>query len=328
MRPICCLMVLLTAVAGCPLLPVGAPPAEPPDVLDLDRRYRTMLEHLGPFGDGGREVLDVAYRTLRRGRAEGKWNLVGLEDLWAEAVKEGAVLFNKPDRRWGLTRASETDDMFGQNTVGPWQMTISNIRLVYGRPYGIEPDWTEWRVYMYCRERPEVQAAMIADYIQEAYSQHGRRGPYGIQRYFSLSAYVRGQIGQGEWDRSVLAVSPAGDWSALTPEAKANTGFYAKQVLLGTRANPYGLLYWLWVTDDLEAVREALRTWRDQTRMVWDEIRNRPTLTEDAGGFTIRPSDLKYLQTFRECHADIERLVGEILNERMVEGTGAGSTGG
>ena len=41
------------------------------------------------------------------------------------------------------------------------------------------------------------------------------------------------------------------------------TGFYAKQLLLGSRFNPEGLLYWLYVSGDLQAIRQTLQTWSD-----------------------------------------------------------------
>ena len=288
--------------------------AEPPDhdraePIHLDRRYQAILKNIEVFGEGGREVLGVAYRALREGQKDGRWDLVGLEDLWAEAIKEGAVLFNKPDRRWGLTKAAGGPDNFTQSTVGPWQMTLNNIVNVYGEEYGIDPDWTNWRAYEYCRENPEILASMAADYLQESYSRYGRRGPYAIQRYYALNTFVRGQIGQGPWDRSVSAAPPGVDPALVSPEAKANTGFYAKQVLLGTRANPRGLLYWLWVSGDMDGIREVLQTWRDQRRLRWDEETNKPVLTDAPGGFAIRQEDLKYLAIVPACQRQIAALI-------------------
>jgi len=331
-------ILLLILCAGCPFLPPalsggGEPATEPvlaeadpgaeeaqrpesPELLDLDRRYEAILAASAPFGEGGREVLEVAYRVLREGRAEGRWPLVGLEDLWAEAIKEGTVLFNRPERRWGLTTADETADMLGQNTIGPWQITVRNVRYIYGRPYGIEPDWPDVKVYTFCRDNPDIQARMIADYIQEAYEKYGRRSPYGIQCYFSLRAFVRGTIGMGRWDQSVLPAAPGGNPALISPQDKANTGFYAKQLLLGTRTQPHGLLYWLWVTGDLDAIREVLRVWRDQRCFVWDEIRQKPRLTNVDGLFAIQPDDLKYLAVFPGCCPAVQPLVREVLAER------------
>jgi hypothetical protein len=300
------------------VLPLTAAEPECPELIDLDRRYQAMLKPSERYGEGGLEVLEVAYQALRQGKADNRWPLVGLEDLWAEAIKEGAGLFNKPARRWGLTRAGETDESFGQSTVGPWQMTINNVRNIYGPAYGIQPEWTDWRIYAYFRDNPDMQAGMIADYIQEAYGKYGRRGPYGIQRYFSLKPFIRGQIGLAAWDKPVLPPARYGDWASLSPEMKADTGFYAKQVLLGTRSNPRGLLYWLWVTRDLDAIREALRTWRDQCRMIWDAASNKLLLTDAPGNFAIQPEDLKYLRAFPDCYAEINRLVSEVLAEEEV----------
>ncbi len=282
---------------------------------DLDQRYEAIQVHSEPFGPGGGIVLETAYRTLRDGKAQGRWPVVGLEDLWVEAIQEGATLFNDPARRWGKTTAEETKDMIGQTTIGPWQITVTNVKTKYGLPYGVRPGWPDARVYAYCRDHPGIQVKMIADYIQEAYTKYGRRGPYGIQRYFWLEGYTRGWIGQGEWNKSVLPKPPDGDWRKLTPEMKADTGFYAKQILVGWRGNPRGLLYWLWVTGDLDGAREALRTWRDQTRMIWDDTVGDAVSTDEPGAFAISPADLEYMERFPECHRVITRLVKTVLSE-------------
>ena len=281
---------------------------------DLDRRRAAILARSNDFGPGGRVVLETAYRVLRDGQARQRWPLVGLEDLWVEAIQEGRGLFNQPDRRWGKTSAEETKDMIGQTTIGPWQITVTNVKTKYGLPYGVRPDWPDAQVYSYCRDHPEIQAKMIADYVQEAYAKYGRRGPYGIQRYFWLEGYTRGWIGQGAWDKSVLPEPPDGDWTKLTPEMKADTGFYAKQILVGWRGNPRGLLYWLWVTGDEDAIRAALRTWRDQRKMAWSEPASDAALRDEPGDFAIQPEDLRYVPP--ECRADLSRVVEQVLNER------------
>lgn len=291
-------------------------PPEDRSLQDLDRRYAAIRDKNQAYEAGGAVVLETAYRTLREGKAQGKWPVVGLEDLWVEAIQEGRTLFNDPARRWGKTTAAETKDMIGQTTIGPWQITVTNVRTKYGLPYGVSPDWADADVYAFCRDRPEVQVKMIADYIQEAYTNYGRRGPYGIQRYFWLEAYVRGWIGQGKWDQSVLPSPPDGDWKKLTPEMKADTGFYAKQILLGWRGNSRGLLYWLWVTGDVEGIRDTLRTWRDQKRMAWDEAASDAVLTQEPGNYAISPEDLAYLKKHPECHQAVTRLVAEVLAEK------------
>lgn len=314
-RTAVCMILVLAAEVGCR----GPAPRQPtgPDhrIADLDRRYERISAAATAYGRGGREVLDVAYRVLRAGQAAGKWRHVGLEDLWTEALQEGASLFEDPARRWGRTTAAETKDMLGQTTIGPWQITIDNVRNTYGRPYGVEASWSDREIYEFCRERPHVQAAMICDYIEEAYTKYGRRGPYGIQRYFWLEGFVRGWIGQGRWDKSVLPTPPDGDWRKLTPEMKADTGFYAKQVVCGWPGSGERLLYWLCVTGDDEGIRELLRAWRDQRRMVWDDARGEPVLTDDPGGFAIRPDDLGYLASSAACHDMVLAIVHSVLCE-------------
>ena len=307
-----CLFILAILLIPLGCRTVTVKPAEA-TLEDLDRRYEAISANIEPFGEGGKIVLDLAYQVLREGKAEGKWPIGGLEDLWAESIKEGRSLFNRPERRWGKTTAKETKDMIGQTTIGPWQITVTNVKTIYGLPYGIQPDWPDAKVYVYCRDHPEIQAKMISDYIQEAYTKYGKRGPYGIQRYFWIEAYVKGWIGQGEWDKSVLPTAPDGDWTKLTPEMKADTGFYAKQLFVGSQHNSYSLLYWLWVTGDEAGIREALGTWRDQKIMTWDDELGDAVLTDQPGDFAIHPEDLKYLKQFPECHADLTRLVKEVL---------------
>src|SRR5690242_11044263 len=103
--------------------------------LDLQARFQRMLEHSRDTGDGGREILEVAYHTLGAGQAMSRWPDVGLEDLWAHALKEGRLLFNKPEARWGKTGPKETADMLGQTTIGVWQITVRNVQKEYGPPY-------------------------------------------------------------------------------------------------------------------------------------------------------------------------------------------------
>jgi len=256
-------------------------------VAEIERRYQKILERSGAYGEGGRLVLTVARDALLRGKAEGKWPDVGLEDLWAHAIKEGRGLFNDPARRWGKTGPEETKDLIGPSDA---------------------------EVYTFCRDHPEVQASMICDYIQLSYTDYGRRGPYAIQRYFWLEGFVRGWIGQGSWEKSVLATPPAGDWRKLTPEMKADTGFYAKQLFCGHPHNTHGMLYWLWVTGDTEAILDALRRWRDEPKRVWDEAAEKAVATDETGGFAIQPEDLRFIED-AEARAALERLAAQVLAE-------------
>lgn len=307
------LLPLLCALAACNAKQSGV---SDPGFSDLDRRYERIRSRSEAYGEGGQLVLEIAYKALLEGKAEGKWADVGIEDLWAHAIKEGAGLFNDPSRRWGKTTAEETKDLIGQTTIGPWQITINNVKNIYGKPYGIAEDWPDEKVYAFCRDHPDVQVKMIADYIHLSYSTFGRRTPYAIQRYFWLDGYVRGWIGRGEWDKSVLCEPPDGNWRNITPEMKANTGFYAKQLVCGWRSNSHGLLYWLWVTRDDAAMRDLLRAWRDQPRLAWDEAQQRIVPTVEPGGFAIKPEDFKYMASEPEAQAALSALAAEILAEQ------------
>ncbi len=279
---------------------------------DAAARIRAFIG-TGMYGPGALEVLHVAEQALVEKHAAGEAPLVRLEDLWAHALQEGLVLFDDPERRWGRTTAAETGDMIGQTTIGPWQITVANIRNIYGPPYGVDPAWTNEQIHAYIRDRPVVQAKMIADYIQLSYEQFGVRSPYAIQRYFWLEPYVRGEIGQADdWTRSPVAKpGPGQTWQDLTPADKANTGFYARQVLLGTSYTRSGLLFWLVVTGNESAAREAIRTWRDQTRMALgaDGVY---TTTGEPGNFALSPADILFADDHPEIRDRLRTLIREV----------------
>ena len=265
------------------------------DADDLQQRFERMSDRSRDLGDGGREVLETAYHTLAAGRAMGRWPDVGLEDLWSHAIKEGRGLFADPTTRWGRPTAARARDVVGQTTIGPWQMTLRNVQRLYGQPYGVRYDWPAADVFRFVEDRPGVQAGMICDYVATSYASLGPRGPLAIQRYFWLSAFVKGDIGQAAWDRGVLPEAPDGDPAKLTYAMRRQTGFYAKQILLGTRANPRGLLYWLWVTGDLDAIRATLLAWKQQRDVTWNEGPADVLYLESTGHYAIVVDDLKYV---------------------------------
>lgn len=263
----------------------------------LRRDLERMAEATEPvFGEGGLAVLQIGYEGLLEARREGRGSDVGLEDLWAHAIKEGSILFADPNRRWGKTTAEETRDMIGQTTIGPWQITVQNVRQKYGIPYGIDSRWTDAEVYVFCRDNPRVQARMIIDLVQENYDRHGVRDPYAIQAYFWFEAFAKREIGQGDWQKSVLPVAPDGDWRKLTPELKADTGFYGKQLVCGTWTNPRGLLYWLAITGKDAEIAALGETWREARTIEWDRDANVPRRIDHRGEFALQPADLEHLR--------------------------------
>ncbi len=299
----------------------------------LEQKHQRIQAFIGEtmYGPGGPVVLLVAYEALRDKHAAGEAPLVGLEDVWSHALQEGLALFNKPDQLWGRTTAEQTADMIGQTTIGPWQMTLWNIRDNYGPRYGIDPEWDNNTLYAFCREHPDIQAKMIIDYIQLSYETFGQRTPYAIQRYFWLEPFVKGELGQAEdWTKSVVAKPPpGGTWKDLTPAMKADTGFYAKQVLLGTPYTNSGLLFWLNVTEDTDAVKQVLRTWRDQRRIVIADDKNvsdqhgmmemeniHYRLTDEPGNFAIQVDDVIYYKDRPKLHQAVRQLVAEVLEEQ------------
>ncbi len=314
----------------------GAHADQPANLEQLDLKFQRIHDFIGQdrFGPGAPDVLEVAYLALRKKHAAGEAQLVGLEDLWSHALQEGLALFNQPDKLWGKTTAEQTADMIGQTTIGPWQMTLWNIRDNYGPRYGIDPKWDNAKIYAFCREHPDVQASMIIDYIQLSYETFGKRSPYAIQRYFWLEPFVKGELGQAEdWTKSVVAKPPpGGTWQDLTPEMKADTGFYAKQILLGAPYTKTGLLFWLKVTKDDDAIREVLRTWRDQKKIVVADPQDAPgtpeapgtmvmenihyITTDQPGGFTIKPEDVVFYKDQPKIHHAILKLIDEVAVEQ------------
>jgi hypothetical protein len=254
-------LLLQAAVAGTP--------AEAPS---LQERHDRILQASNSLGAGGKAVLDEAYHALLRH----KRRLAGLEDLWAFALKEGRTRFGRADL-WETTGPQTTGDMLGQTTIGPWQLTIDNARI-FGAAYGLQPDWSGAMVARFLRSRPAIQADLAADFVEHSYALHGRRTPEAIQSYFWLEAFLKGEIGQGPWYASVLG---------RTPEERKNTGFYAKQLLLGSRTNPQGLLFWLYITGDHGAVRETIDAWKRA---------GHPVAPEDLAHCSCEPDFRRYLE--------------------------------
>ncbi|MDI6642408.1 MAG: hypothetical protein QME68_08900, partial [Elusimicrobiota bacterium] len=280
-------------------------------IAQLDHKYKLICEEIKNrwYGEGGQIVLKVAYDALKWGYRKGKWDLIEIEDLWTEAIMEGGVLFNKPDKRWGPTGPAETLDMLGQTTIGPWQLTTTNIQNIYGLPYGIKKEWQVSQVIEYCRRHPEIQAKMIADYIQNSYKLYGVRSPYGIQNYFWLEAFVKGEIGQGKWyDSSLVKLKEGQTWEDITPEQKKQTGFYAKQILLGNPWEPHGMFYWFYITKDFDAIKQVLKTWKQQKKYVWDDSQNKAIVTEENGNFEITPEDI----IFCNCHPKYKEAIKKL----------------
>lgn len=250
----------------------------------LEQRLQRLQSHSAQYGSGGALVLTNAYQAL----SEGHYELVGMEDLWATALKEGRTLFSSK-KLWSATPPGQTEDMLGQTTIGPWQITIANARE-FGALHGVVKTWSDSQVSSFLETRPVVQARIAADFIEASYSNFGRRAPLAIQSYFWLEAFAEKRIGQGPWYASVLSKSPG---------QMTQTGFYAKQMLLGSRFNPEGLLYWLYRTGDEPAVRETLALWKLK-------------------GYEISTEDLEYCsceREFREWLSDkIRNLKSEIRN--------------
>lgn len=214
--------------------------------ISLQQRYDKIKAASVIYGTGGRTVLDTAFAALK-GKTTSQ---VSLEDLWSVALKEGKNLFNR-SFLWSSTSPMETGDMLGQTTIGPWQITIETARK-YGAPRGVLAEWNDLRLIPFLERNPRIQASIAAALLEDSYRKHGRRTPHALQNYFWLEGFLSQKIGQGKWFDNVLARKPAG---------RHQTGFYAKQLLLGSRFNPQGLLYWLYVTGDYAAIRETLKTW-------------------------------------------------------------------
>ncbi len=230
--------------------------------IPLSVRYEKIRAAATDYGKDGMEVLRIAYDAIQNGN----YRQTGIEDLWTTALQEGKSLFGT-GRLWSVTGPAKTGDMLGQTTIGPWQITAQTLQN-----------------YKTTDISPKLQARIAADLIEKSYDRLGKRAPLAIQSYFWLEAFEQKRIGQGPWYNSVLAKSPA--------EMK-NTGFYAKQIILGSRFNSRGLLYWLHVTGDEDAIRDVLRTW-------------------SRNGYPIRKEDLQHC----DCDVEFRRHLLRLLPQR------------
>lgn len=264
----------------------------------LEKKAMAMLPIIKEnYGSGGVTVFQTAVEGLKQAYSEGKNNLVSIEDMWTHALQEGAVLFNQPDKLWGPTTAEETADMLGQTTIGPWQITVWNVKDTYGPPYGLKPNLKNNDVIKWAKANPIIQARMIADYIQLSYETYGKRSPYAIQRYFWLEPFAKGESGLSkEWWKSPVAKPPAGKtWKDLTPEMIKDTGFYGKQIICGHPHQKRGLLYWLAVTADIAAIDDVLNVWKNEKKCTWDENKKIAVMTNENGNFELKPDDLQFI---------------------------------
>lgn len=274
--------------------------ASTPTRTALDEKYEKIRRHPAWAGPGAQEVLRVAYETLR----EGTWKRVGLEDLVVESLQEGRILFEKPEKRWGPTTAAETKDFVGQTTIGPWQITITNVRNTFGAKYGVDPKWTDAEIARFCAKNPRIQAAMICDYIEGTYARYGRRSPYAIQAYFWLEPFVKGESAQGAWDESVLK------------RPMKESGFYAKQIVCGHPHQPYGLLYWLAYTGAWEEAEQVVRTWEETPIHVWKG--DHAEATEHRGNFRLGAEDLRHISPDLRSPL-MERLFGPVVTPERIQ---------
>lgn len=306
---------LIAFMGGCAMLPERA---EQRRLEELEYKAMQMRPYVDQYWEGGSEVFETAVEALKEGYQEGEYSLVSIEDLWTHSLQEGRGLFNDPDRLWGPTGPEETADMIGQTTIGPWQITVWNVQDHFGPPYGVPEDGTPQEVVAWARERPHVQARMIADYIQNAYEIYGKRNPYAIQSYFWLEPFVKGEIGQSpEWWKSPVARPPEGKtWEDLTREMLQDTGFYAQQIICGHPTQPRGLLFWLAVTGDVEAIEHVLETWSNEPSREWVEkdmplgATGKAVKTDEPANMDIKPEDVRFI-------ANEDALIREFLQKRI-----------
>ncbi len=313
--PVIISLCFLLAGTGCALVPDGE---QQERARTLQLKAMNMRPHVEQYGEGGVEVFETAVEALHEGYLEGEYSLVSIEDLWTHSLQEGRRLFDEPDRLWGATGPEETADMIGQTTIGPWQMTVWNVQDHFGPRYGVPEDASPAEVVEWAEERPDVQARMIADYIQNAYSIYGKRSPYAIQSYFWLEPFVKGEIGQSdEWWDSPVARPPEGKtYEDLTPEMLADTGFYARQIVCGHPHQPRGLLFWLAVTGDIEAIDDLLETWYTEPHREWVEkdmplgATGKAVATDKRAGMEIEKEDLQFID-------EDEALIRNLLERRI-----------
>ncbi len=277
---------------------------------------------LSEMGEAIHDALADLYK-------DNKATLVETADLMGLAVQQGyQEIAKNPQQMWD--RHGNTTYVLtlralsvGQQFIGPWNLTTMQC-YHFGAPYGVKTDMTDDQLADFLKQNPKVQAIIASLRLQDLYSKYGKRGPYSLQAYFDLGDFIEGKVGQGKWDDPV---TPSRN-SVADPKALAATGFFAKQVLLGSKAgveggtgaleSPYGILYWLWAVHDNDGIKRSLLTWRDQAKAKWDSATASAAMTGEPGNFEIKKEDNKnpqsgdYKGTNAQYFSDLNKLLDEV----------------
>ncbi len=272
------------------------------------------------------DLLDSSRDALEELNKQGKAPLVELTDLWAVVSQEGTyVTAGNILNYWGMNygdgtlRAMEEtrDDTF----IGPWRLDTKDI-LKYGPDCGATG--TLDQIIQSFADNSKLEVMIVASKLQDLYAQFGKRSPYALQSYFNLEAYLKGEIGQGKWDDYILVKYPP-----VTPEKLKATGFYGKQLLMGSNTDPsyhyiaklecpYGMMYWIWVSRDYDGIKQTLLTWKNQVKWVWDHDKNAPVATAEPGNFGITQEDNKapmtgyYKGNDEDFYVDMKKYIDEV----------------
>ncbi len=281
---------------------VGAQEAVPQETLDkLEKQYseigvrlnRFLSRTTGDYKPANKQAeLDACHDGLKKLYEQGRAPLVELADLWALQWSVPHILMHVKKGEDGLEARADKE-----------------LLMKYGSDCGFKADWSSVEMGNYLQDHPESEAMLAAEKLQDLYSTFGKRSPYALQGYkFKLRPFLNGETAQGAWD----------DVAVTNKETRKTnfTGFYAKQLLLGrpdqlfgtaarmgmgkgNRSQEYeivqpGILYWLWVSDDKEGIKDALAVWRNQAKWVWNNDKKIPVSTQEPGQYEIKKEDIKY----------------------------------
>lgn len=274
----------------------------PPQVggsADLRAKKDKMLS----FANGGveREIMERCYSVLSRGREEGRWPDVELEDLMAHSIQESKEEHIRMDREgirgkavWDF-RSHPSNDLGGLISWSIFQAVTANYLDIgpqfsseigeITQKYVTEYDAHIWnfaqkirevegdhrgteivkelvlRLETVLRENPDIHIQVIAELVQRHYDTFGVRAPDAIREYFWLR--IQTNLNPANWLNPVRFK----DDLMPTPEngyADNNVhkrGDYGKQVAMGNFYNDRGIIFWYTVTGDEVKIKAMIKAW-------------------------------------------------------------------
>ncbi len=293
----------------------------PQEVLDkLDKQhsmFAVMIKKFINLDYGEYKVadkqdeLDACQEGLKKLYAQGKAPLVELADLWAMQWPQKHLLLSH------------------HKTENGWELGIDkDILIKYGPDCGITDDPTKVNIVDFVQDHPEAEAMMAAERLQELFVQFGRRSPYAYQGFEEdLKPFLNGVVGQEAWG--------ARPRLSMEEDNPKKTDFAGKYVVLGLKGlifgggefatyeiNRPGLLYWLWLCEDTDGIKNCLIVWRDQVKFKWDDATNVPVKTADPGQFEIKKEDIQYPSNEAAYLDAVKKIIDELGQAPVIPANG------